>query len=171
MDDFSIPERCSFPAFHVPSASERGDESDFMGLQNAAEVNPRGWLLKSDITWPGPFNRLQAILHPQVQAEHFFCRSPTHFALISLSLSYWIAKLAAALSWSGKNKYFSLQLSSRSASTCSLTLTAARRDGNNNSLWSQAQLWWDFFFPLNHCLAHWLLAISLSLPFPPIKGD
>lgn len=50
MDDFSIPERCSFPAFRVPSASERGDESDFMGLQNAAEVNPREWLLKSDIT-------------------------------------------------------------------------------------------------------------------------
>ncbi len=65
MDDFSIPERCSFPASCVPSASERGDESDFMGLQNAGEVNLCEWLLKSDITWPGPFNKLEAILHPQ----------------------------------------------------------------------------------------------------------
>lgn len=50
MDDFSIPESCSFPAFCVPSASDTGDESGFMGLQDAGEDNPCESLFKSDIT-------------------------------------------------------------------------------------------------------------------------
>lgn len=70
MDDFSIPERCSFPAFRVPSASERGDESGFMGLQSAGEANLCEWLLKSNITWPDPFNKLKAILHPQCRLHN-----------------------------------------------------------------------------------------------------
>lgn len=51
-------------AFRVPSATEKGDESGFMGLQNAAEANLCEWLLKSNVTWPGAFNKPKVIHSP-----------------------------------------------------------------------------------------------------------